>query len=383
MIQRAGLPLSPPRVLLLVEQRDWLAAGHLPLLLREAGVAVDIYARPGCVARHSRFLDRRFDAPDGELAYFDELRRLLEEQGHEWCWVLPTTDVDVRGLAVRSRDRWAASILPARVEREVIHALLSKAAMDSLLARSGVPVPRSRAIQAPGEVLAFATSVAAPVVLKPVDGVAGGGVVLVENRDELEDAFLRVVSRHPAVMAQEYVPGKVGFCQAVFDTGRLLAWMTAWKSRTWPGPFGPSSEVAFALIPAAGQVAAKVGEVLGFHGLLSFDFVEEAGSGRLVVIEVNARPVGVMARCAHAGVDFAAAIRSLLFGVPLEGHVSGTRHARTVSLFPQNLLRSLTEGDLRALVGALSPAALADVPWSDPGLLSAQLRQAVRKLRET
>jgi predicted ATP-grasp superfamily ATP-dependent carboligase len=369
-------------VLLLVEQRDWIAAGRLPLLLRSAGLAVDMYSRRGCVARHSRFVDRRFDAPDGDLPYFDELRRLLELRGHEWCWVLPTTDVDVRGLAVRARDRWAAAILPARVEREVIHALLSKAAMDVLLARAGVPVPRSRALQGPEELLRFAADVGAPVVLKPVDGVAGGGVVLVQDPGELEDVFLRVVAAHPALMVQEYVRGRVGFCQAVFDTGRLVAWMTAWKARTWPGPFGPSSEVRFASVPEAGEIVSRIGDALGFHGLLSFDFIEQADTGRLVVIEVNARPVGVMARCTHAGVDFAGAIRSLLFGVPLEGHVAGTRHAATVSLFPQNLLRSIVEGDMRSLMVALSPAALADVPWTDPGLLSAQLRQTLRKLRE-
>jgi glutathione synthase/RimK-type ligase-like ATP-grasp enzyme len=268
------------------------------------------------------------------------------------------------------------------VEREVIHALLSKAAMDVLLARAGVPVPRSRAVQGPDELRRFAADVGGPVVLKPVDGVAGGGVVLVQDLEELEDVFLRVVAAHPALMVQEYVPGRVGFCQAVFDTGRLVAWMTAWKARTWPGPFGPSSEVRFASVPEAGEIVPRIGEALGFHGLLSFDFVEEADTGRLVVIEVNARPVGVMARCSHAGVDFAGAIRSLLFGVPLEGHVAGTRHAATVPLFPQNLLRSIVEGDMRSLMVALSPAALADVPWSDPGLLGAQLRQGFRRLRE-
>jgi len=357
-----------------------MAAGRLPFLLRQAGLAVDVYARRGALARRSRHVARRLDAPDGELPYFDELRRLLEARGDEWCWVVPVTDVDVRGLAMRARDRWAAAILPARPEREVIQALLSKAAMDGLLGRHGVPVPRSRVVQDLGGLQAFAAEVNGPVLLKPVDGVAGGGVVLVESRDMLEDALVRVVARHPSVMVQEFVRGRVGFCQAVFDTGRLVAWMTAWKSRTWPGPFGPSSEVTFALVPGAGAVATRIGEVLGFHGLLSWDFIEEEDTGRLVVVEVNARPVGLMARASDAGVDFAAAIRSLLFGVPVEGHVAGTRQVRTVPLFPQDLVRSVRERDIRSLVGAISPRGLADVPWTDPALLSAQLRQAVRSM---
>lgn len=380
VIQRAGLPHSIPRVLLLAGQREWVAAARLPALLRQAGVAVDLYAHRGSVVGRSRFVDRRLHAPDGDLPYFDELRRLIETRGHEWCWVLPATGFDVRGLAIRARDRWAAAILPARPERDVTHALLSRASMDALLGKAGVRLPRSRVVPDPEALGVFAAEVPGALVLKPVDGVSGRHVSLLHQAGAREDAFLGAVAEHPVLLAQEYVPGRVGCCQAVVDTGRLLAWMTAWKGMGQPGVVGPASQLQFAPIAQAGDLAARIGEALGFHGLLSFDFVEDRDGAGLVVVEVNPWPASVAARCSHAGVNLAAAIRSLLFGVPLEGHVAGTQREATVPLFPQHLARSLAHGDVRALFRALSPSALADVPWGDPGLLGAQLGAVARGL---
>lgn len=53
------MPHLTPRVLLLVEQRHWLAAASLPPLLREAGLRVDVICRSGCLIAKSRLADRR------------------------------------------------------------------------------------------------------------------------------------------------------------------------------------------------------------------------------------------------------------------------------------------------------------------------------------
>ena len=173
-------------------------------------------------------------------------------------------------------------------------------------------------------------------------------------------------STYPSLMAQAFVPGRVASCQVVFDTGRPLAWATSYKVRTWPGPYGPSSAITFAPIAGVAELLPLIGEALGFHGALSVDLVVDERSGEPVVIEVNARPAGIMSRGRRGGVDFAGGLRQMLFGIETRSHTMGTRRSVTTGLYPQDLLRCIEQRELAPLRDWLGLATLADLPWTDP-----------------
>jgi predicted ATP-grasp superfamily ATP-dependent carboligase len=175
-------------------------------------------------------------------------------------------------------------------------------------------------------------------------------------------------------MAQAFVPGPVASCQVVFDQGHPLAWATSYKARTWPGPYGPSSAVTFAPIAGVAELLPLIGEALGFHGALTVDLIVDERSRRPVVIEVNVRPAGIMSRGRRAGVDFAAAVRQMLFGIPSRTHTRGTRRSFTAGLYPQDLVRCFENGEFAPLRDWFAAATLADLPWTDPAVFLSSTR---------
>lgn len=362
------------RALLLVEQRHWLAAACLPPLLREAGLRVDVICRPGCLVARSRFVDSVVLVDGDEAAYFDAVRHFLAGHRASYAWVIPVTDTDVRGLAHRIDEPWVLDIFPARPTTEVVEALLDKPAMERLLARVGVPLPESARVADAAALVAFGERHGWPVMLKPVDGVGGGGVARVQGAEHAAAAVAEATRAYPALMAQAFVPGPVASCQVIFDHGCPLAWATSYKVRTWPGPYGPSSAVGFAPIPGVAELLPLIGESLGFHGALTVDMIVDERSGAPVVIEVNARPAGIMSRGRRAGVDFASAVRQMLFGIPSATHTKGTRRTVRAGLYPQDLVRCIEVGELAPLRDWLAMATLADLPWNDPGVFLSNTR---------
>ncbi len=374
-----GPPLTP-RVLLLVEQRHWLAAACLPPLLREGGMRVDVICRPGSLISKSRFVDQVTLVDGGEDAYFEAVGRFLMANRDRYVWVVPVTDTDIRGLAVRLDQPWVASIFPAHQSREVIEALLDKPAMDRLLRRAGVMLPASAPVATPWELIEFGDKAGWPVILKPIDGVGGGGVARVRAAEQAVAAMMVVSPDYPALMAQAFIPGPVASCQVVYDRGEPLAWATSYKTRTWPVPYGPSCAVTFAPIQGVDEQLPLIGRALGFHGALTIDLIVDERSAQPVIIEVNARPAGLMSRGRRAGVDFAGALRQLLVGAGVSKHTRGTRRSFIAGLYPQDLVRCIEEGEVAPLRDWFRFDTLADLPWTDPRVFLSNTRFLLSRL---
>ncbi len=357
-----------------MEQRHWLAAACLPPLLREAGLRVDVICRPGCLIAKSRFVDRRVIVDGGEDEYFAAVGQFLAANRDHYVWVVPVTDTDVRGLALRIDEPWVPPVFPARPTREVIEALLGKPSMDRLLRRAGVTLPDSVTVATAWELIDFGDAAGWPVMLKPVDGVGGGGVTRVRGAEHAVAAMATVGSSYPALMVQTFIPGSIASCQVVYDHGEPLAWATSFKIRTWPGPYGPSSAVSFAPIPGVAEQLPLIGRALGFHGALTVDMIVHERTGQPVVIEVNPRPAGIMGRGRRAGVDFAGALRQLLLGTSVSTHVRGTRRSFTAGLYPQDLVRCVQERELAPLRDWFGADTLADLPWTDPRVFLSSTR---------
>lgn len=335
---------------------------------------VDVMCRPGCLIAKSRYVDRRVIVDGAQDAYFAAVGEFLAAKRDHYVWVVPVTDTDVRGLALRIDEPWVPPVFPARQTREVIEALLEKPAMDRLLRRAGVAIPDSAPVATAWELIDFGDATGWPVMLKPVDGVAGGGVMRVRSSEQAVAAMMAASAFYPALMAQAFIPGPVASCQVVYDRGEPLAWATSFKIRTWPGPYGPSSAVTFTPIPGVAEQLPLIGRALGFHGALTVDMIVDERTGQPVVIEVNPRPAGLMGRGRRAGVDFAGALRQLLLGASVNSHTRGTRRSFTAGLYPQDLVRCLEERDLAPLRDWFGVATLADLPWTDPAVFLSNTR---------
>jgi hypothetical protein len=160
--------------------------------------------------------------------------------------------------------------------------------------------------------------------------------------------------------------------------------MSAYKTRTWPGPFGPSSARQFMSHRDVEPMLEALGALTGYHGFAALDWVCDARTGRLVVLELNARPVPTIHMSRLAGVDFAASIAAMLAGraepqrppeLPPDGPV--------VRMFPEDVYRAGAE---RQPIGLLEwlpwPGRYTDVPWTDGPLLAWHLRTLFRAQRQ-
>lgn len=335
---------------------------------------VDVICRPGCLVAKSRYVDRRMVVDGTQDEYFAAVGEFLAANRDQYVWVLPVTDTDVRGLALRIHEAWVPSVFPAHPTHEVIEALLEKHAMDRLLRRAGVALPDSAPVATAWELIDFGDAMGWPVMLKPVDGVGGGGVMRVRSSEQAVAAMTATGTLYPALMAQAFIPGPVASCQVVYDRGEPLAWATSFKIRTWPGPYGPSCAVNFTPIPGVAEQLPLIGRALGFHGAASIDIIVDQRTGQPFVIEVNPRPAGLMGRGRRAGVDFAGALRQLLLGARVNTHTQGTQRSFTAGLYPQDLVRCLEERDLGSLRHWFGVATLADLPWADPAVFLSNTR---------
>ena len=77
-----------------------------------------------------------------------------------------------------------------------------------LLDAAGVPVPNGRPVTSVDEAWAAMCEIAAPVVVKPVDGNQGKGVTVnIVKREELERAYAAAAEISSEVMVERFIPG--------------------------------------------------------------------------------------------------------------------------------------------------------------------------------
>jgi predicted ATP-grasp superfamily ATP-dependent carboligase len=356
---------------------EWLSPARLPRVLARAGARVVAFCPRAWPLAQTRFVDEVIDAPPTLDAFVEALRDHLADTAYDWLLVVD--DPLLEALAARRGETWLDGMLPIAAANPWSRALASKAAFCALAAEAGLPVPPSRTCRTLDEARAAAAAVGLPLMLKTSGGFAGLGVRLVRDDAELDAAFAALAGGVPLV-AQRFVPGPIGNTVVLFDRGVPICWMSAFKVRTWPGPFGPSSARQFMSHRDVEPIIRAVGARSGYHGFAAVDWVLDE-SGRLQIIELNARPVPTIHMGPLAGVDFSRAVRELLAGVP-RVQQPRPRAARVIPMFPEDVWRAATEQTLSLASWLPWPGRFTDVPWHDPPLLLHHLRRFAQAARD-
>jgi hypothetical protein len=360
---------------------EWLAPARLPRVLARAGAHVVAFCPRAWPLAQTRFVDEVIDAPPELAAYVEALRDHLADAAYDW--VLIVDDPLLEALAARRAEPWLDDILPVAGAHPWSRVLASKAAFCTLATEAGLPIPPSRTCWSLADVHAAAAEIRLPLMLKTSGGFAGLGVRLVEEAPELDAAFAALADGTPLV-AQRFVEGPIGNTVVLYDRrngrGVPICWMSAFKVRTWPGPFGPSSARQFMSHADVEPIIRTVGARSGYHGFCALDWVLDE-RGRLQIIELNARPVPTIHMGPLAGVDFSRAVRELLTGVP-RVQPPRPRARRVVPMFPEDVWRAASENSLSLATWLPWPGRFTDVPWHDPPLLLHHLRRFAQAARE-
>jgi len=195
-------------------------------------------------------------------------------------------------------------------------ACMDKVVAKELLARAGLPQVDYRAVRharwagAPEAVLDELTALGLPVFVKPARLGSSVGIVRVTEPDELADALETAFAHDPLVIVEAAAsgleiecavlgndepaasePGEIVLTRAAADGGVADGWYD-YEAKYTPGGM---ELIVPARIPAAlaSQVRALAVDAfaaLGCAGLARADFFVDAGSGAVLVNELNTMP---------------------------------------------------------------------------------------------
>ncbi len=204
--------------------------------------------------------------------------------------------------------RVVASGVPVWNPPRAVEAAVDKYLTLALLDQAGLPVPPTWTGQTASEALAAFENLGGDVVVKPLFGSEGRGLVRVNDRElawrtmhALERLgavlYLQQTIRHPGHDIRAFVLGG-----QVLGAMRRFAPAGEWRTNVSLGGRAEPAEIDF----EAKHLALAAAKALGAE-VAGVDLVEDLDRGRLTILEVNAVP-GWRALSRVTGIDVAAAV---------------------------------------------------------------------------
>ncbi|MCH9765048.1 MAG: RimK family alpha-L-glutamate ligase [Alphaproteobacteria bacterium] len=174
-------------------------------------------------------------------------------------------------------------------DARTIERCVDKSTATFLFQKAGLPVPPTRVVEGHQSALAHATGVAQPLVVKPMFGSQGNGIMRAETANKIPtpETVGDVYYLQNYMRAED---AKIFADIRVFvSRGRILAamaregahWVTNVHQGGKPAPLSLTSEMAELALAAADAVGADYAGV---------DLIQDPAHGDLMVLEINSNP---------------------------------------------------------------------------------------------
>jgi D-aspartate ligase len=306
-----GLPASVPAALVMNTHITGLAVTRS---LGRAGVPVlGLDDERGGLGQHSRHLAGLGLVPgptvDGGAALAEHLAALGPSFAQRPV-LIPTNDDWVLALA-RHRERLEPHYRYTFAPYDVVQRALSKSALYRACEQLGVAVPRTWYLdeQTPEQV---AAAVPYPCALKPDDSrgfytAFRAKVFVVNDAEELIARCADAAALGLSLVAQEWVdtrPGGFWSVASYLSPGGVARGVfTGRKLEQWPPDFGTSCLADARWDPEIADAGVRVLQALGYSGISEIEFVQDAATGRALLLDVNTRAWKWVGLPVAAGVD--------------------------------------------------------------------------------
>jgi D-aspartate ligase len=314
-------------------------------------------------------------------------------------WVVFPSDDEAAAMIGRQHDRLAERFLLASPNWDVLRWAYDKRLSYRLAQSLEVPSPRTWSATHVLE-LDYEIELSFPLVIKPaikqefneLTAAKAWPVSSYEVLRRLLPEAEKLVDRE-LLLLQETIPGD-GRTQlsyaALCDDGKVLASVTARRTRQYPADFGRASTFVETIEqPEVEELSKRLLDEIRFTGLVEVEFKQDPRDGALKLLDINPRVWGWHGICPRAGVDFPYLAWRLAQGlsVPPSRAEVGVSWLRLSTDLPTSL-REIARGRLsaheflRSFRGPRARAIVAaDDPW--PGIVELPMlaRTLVRRLR--
>ncbi len=296
-------------------------------ILDQRGVPVfTLAARPDHPCCRTRRPRRKLTAPLEGAGLVAALLRLGPELPTR-AVLLPCTD---RSVLTISRHRaeltpWYHVVLPAP---DVVETLADKLRFHAYAEAAGLPVPATFVLRSRADAEAAARQLSFPCLLKPPsktvrwEAETKAKVFKVPDGAALLSLYDRCQDWSELLVAQQWVAGSdedLYSCNAYFDAqSRPLVSFVARKLRQWPPETGTSCLGEECENDEVRDVAVRLFQGIGFHGLAYLEMKRDRRNGQLYIIEPNiGRPTGRSAIAEGGGVALLYTMYCDVLGLPL------------------------------------------------------------------
>ncbi len=384
-----------PTILIATTAR-WFTTARLATALSNSGCSVDVVCPSGHSLRNTNAV-RNVHTYHGltPLTSFTDAIAATHPD-----LIIPADDIAVRHLHEiyqhAAKYGEAGVALRALIEKsmgapESFPIAYARAAFINLAREEGVRAPMTEEISSIDELHDWIARTGLPMVLKANGTSSGEGVVIVRTVEEAERGFrklqappmfiravkravvdqdMRLIApvlfrRRNTVNAQAFAPGQDVTSLVVCWKGEVLAQLhfeVVVKQRT----AGPASVMRVIDNPEMSAAAVTMVRRLNLSGFYGFDFMLEAQTENAHLIEMNPRPTQVGHLALGPGHDLPAALYAALTGTTVRDSPSLTNKS-VIALFPQEWTRNPSSPYLES--------AYHDVPWEDPDLIRACVRE--------
>ena len=259
---------------------------------------------------HSRYVARFELLADGD----DDViaSRLMELCGqHERPFLLPTGDRYAL-LVARYQEQFRSKycfVIPAS---DALEGIVDKARLYETARRHGIPHPVFEVVRRSADIEIAITRVPTPCYVKPALAhewrrFRNTKLERAGTTTELRRVLESFVEKKLVAVPQEIIPGmdsEVFSVSAYIDrSGKCLGWRTKRKLRQWPVSAGDASLQEICDHPEVAELGLQMLSITGHRGPATVEFRRDECTGRLVLMEVNARTILGQEMITRSGLD--------------------------------------------------------------------------------
>ena len=268
--------------------------------LGRAGIAVTGVGSGWQAGHASRYLQDCITEPSGPARLAALTQRFPKPAAGEPKPVLiATSDEDIAFIGTHGSTLADHFAIQASYLDGTADTMLSKERFYALCEQLGIAYPRFWKCQ-PAELPGLQSQVRYPCLIKPSRVheakalMAGKKGWVAENLAEFQRLAADIPEQAGLLLVQEIVPGPESnitlYAAYIDQQGTPRQTFTGRKLRQYPPGFGSASLVCSHDEPETRAIAERLLNAAGYRGIAAAEFKRDPRDGRLMVIEVNARP---------------------------------------------------------------------------------------------